>query len=972
MSRTLSRPPDCSTFLRPRPSSPSISAAAALLSGLLLLGLGSASARTIRIIQAERLELNTVDDQEIVVISGDRVELHIDNDVVIASRVEFNRSRRTLTLIGRGRYDAVDGKGAVQQLIGSDLVVNLGNQAVTGEDVILSDSDIEIRGEAVERIPGQLSAQNSYFTPCAKCGRTPDDYAFRAKRLLLYPGDRLIGYQATLLLAGVPVLYLPIVALPLNEPSRQPRLSYTNDPIDGRTFKADLPFAFSNNVLGTTYLRYYQNRSPSYGGGAQASLYAPLPGLDRVDVYGLADPNPVNPDGTFTAGYAIDFSFAAKGHADLENAAPGGLAYSVSALRQDIGLPANDPNKGVTSINAQADVTLINVRNVNNVKVNVTVADRRGPELTTALGAPLKKPEVTIDPDPYLVTYKNGSTLSADFKFTVGNYAAQSNPLSRAASLQGPNYATARLQEEHRLAYAARPWANADLSAVNNFTGRYYLSGQRVVDLEVGATLTQTFGLRPASASEYTPTYNAYGTPLNLPTSAGSFTLGYKYLRREGVSPFAFDRIDSKRLSAPLGAALNLTPGSGVAVRLAQEYDLILPADQQQPANLSVSVAQEPLQLSLDVKHDFVEGNLESVTASGSFGASAARGLNFSFAGSYTRLGGPDTLTTTVKAIGGVRTNTFGVSLVQDLKLRELRSVTVSAAAVASRDAVINPLTFNMSETLNLLSPHLDGSYSVNWRNYALTSTHSFTLPAGDVPTTNLQPGYPVYNSDNLYFSVGNVPGGGQAYGQYGQGSDPASSSLTWNLQYGGPYDLAKTQWTRPALTAALSASRPAQRISAQASVALPGSLQQDAPYLQSASLTGDWSFGRRVAVSGLASYTRTPPNGPNQPLSETLNLQPLAFNFTFGHAERPDASLSATFQQTLTWVNGVRTDTTPLQPVLLLTVDRCCWAFQAEINPLAKRFRIGLVVPGAGGLSAFENTAGVSRFPIFNPATTP
>ena len=197
----VTRPAVHAAVARP-PASALRRRAAALLAGLLALGLGSAQARTVRIIQADRLELNKVDDQEIVVISGERVELRVDNDVVVATRVEFNRSRRTLTLIGPGRYDAVDDKGAVQHLVGSDLVVNLSNQAVSGEDVIISDADLEIRGEAVERVPGQLSAQNSYFTPCAKCGRTPNDYAFKAKRLLLYPGDRLIGLPSDLAAGG--------------------------------------------------------------------------------------------------------------------------------------------------------------------------------------------------------------------------------------------------------------------------------------------------------------------------------------------------------------------------------------------------------------------------------------------------------------------------------------------------------------------------------------------------------------------------------------------------------------------------------------------------------------------------------------------------------------------------------------------------------------------------------------------------
>ena len=939
---------------------------AALLAGLLLLGLGSASARTIRIIQADRLELNKVDGQEIVVISGERVELHVDDDVVIATRVEFNRSRRTLTLIGRGRYDAVNAQGGVQQLVGSDLVVNLGNQAVTGQDVILSDTDLEIRGEAVERVPGRLTASGSYFTPCAKCGRTPNDYAFRAKRLILYPGDRLIGYEATLLLADVPVLYLPLVALPLNDPSRQPRLSYTNDFYDGRTFKADLPFAFSSNVLGTTYLRYYQNRSPSFGGGGAFTIYTPARWIDRIDAYGLAEPNSVNAEGTFTSGYAIDATLSAKGHFEVENSAPGGLTYSISLERRAIGLQDTDTNKGVTNINAQADVTLTNVRNVGNVKLSATIVDRRGLKPTDNLGSTFKRPEVVIDPDAYRVTFRNGNSLSADFRFTVGNYFSQSNPLSRKATAQGPNYSTARLQEEHSIQFLARPWKNADLSIINNFTGRYYLSGQRTVDLEIGGSLTQTFGIRPPTDSS-APTYTPYGTPINLPSSLGTFTVGYKYLRREGVSPFAFDALSSPRLSAPLGAALTLTPGSGVTLQLSQDYDLIQPADNQLPANFSVSVAQAPVQLNITAQQDFFKSRLESLNASGSFGASAARGLNFSFSGSYTRLGGPDTLTTAINGIGGVRTNTFGVSLVQDLKARELRSVSVTANAVSTRDAVVNPVTLSLNETVNLQSSNLSGTINVNWRNLAFSTTHSLTLPTGSVQPSTVegQPDNP--GGDTVYFSVGNIPGGGLNTGLPGSASD---SNLTWNLRYGGAYDLANTRWSRPELSASLRASKQGQSLSAQATLALPGSLRYDnpGPYLQTASVTGAYQLSRRVAVNGIASYTRTQPSVPGQSLSETLNLSPLAFNFTFGRQDRPDASLTATFQQTISWVNGVRTDPTPFQPVLLLTVDRCCWAFQAEINPIAKRFRIGLVLPGAGNISAFEDNQGGITFPAFNP----
>ena len=39
---------------------------------------------------------------------------------------------------------------------------------------------------------------------------------------MLYPGDRLVAYDAVLLLADVPVLFLPVVILPLQDQNRQP------------------------------------------------------------------------------------------------------------------------------------------------------------------------------------------------------------------------------------------------------------------------------------------------------------------------------------------------------------------------------------------------------------------------------------------------------------------------------------------------------------------------------------------------------------------------------------------------------------------------------------------------------------------------------------------------------------------------------------------------------------------------------
>ena len=89
----------------------------AALLGLGLLGglLGGAQARTVKIISADTLELRQVDGQELVIITGEAVELRVDDDVVRARRVEFNRTRRVLTLVGAASYrSAGDGQDLAQ------------------------------------------------------------------------------------------------------------------------------------------------------------------------------------------------------------------------------------------------------------------------------------------------------------------------------------------------------------------------------------------------------------------------------------------------------------------------------------------------------------------------------------------------------------------------------------------------------------------------------------------------------------------------------------------------------------------------------------------------------------------------------------------------------------------------------------------------------------------------------------------
>ncbi|MFB9993476.1 hypothetical protein ACFFLM_16030 [Deinococcus oregonensis] len=1001
-----------------------------LLGTALTLGglLGGAEARTVKIISADTLELRQLDGQELVLISGSAqaggeqsvVELRVDDDVVKALRVEYNRTRRTLTLVGQASYFSASD---AQTLTGENLVVDLGTEELTGQDVLISDADLEIRGSEVDRIPGQLRASNGYFTPCAKCGRTPNDYAFRAERLIVYPGDRLVAYRAQLLLADFPVLYLPVLVLPLNDPERQPRLSIGQAARDGYTVEADLPFSIGSTTLGTTLLRYYQNRSPSFGVGVSLRSYQPLPFVDRLNLYVLRNPRPFLSDGTQQPGSDLDINFSAKGRIPLVTAVRD-LDYSLTVTRSDLGRATTDPERGVTNVNFGVNVEYPLFSGQFNY------VDRYGPEGITPLTTPLKQPEVVIDPKPYV---QGG--LSTDFKFSVGQYSGQSNPLSRSATLQGINISTSRLEEQHSIAYTAKPWTNADLSLTNTFTGRYYGTGARTVQLNLGAQLTQRWN------------------------TTNTFSVSGAYTRIEGTSPFAFDALPGRRVSAPIGLTISTVPVKDVTFGVSVTRDLMLGPEAQAPANFNVSVNRVPLSASASLSHNFYTGEVESAnysitlsdprtdeqiaaanrvntvsnagqsgnqggtgqgatnlpaattsaanpetgmqanagagTQAGSGQGATSQGsssqangtatsqttatasaasntattntattntapttpppapirrlwpapnLALSASGGYSRSAGYSPFTVRATVTGDVRTNNFNVFVTHAVQTPNISAIGAEFNASGTRDTVLNPFTVSARETLNFptdaaivsaqATPRLSGNASLTWRGaYTLSTAHDLLI---NQPATTKESG-------TVTFSAGTVAG----------------QATNWQVTYGGPFDVARFGWTRPTLSASLRTTRPGQSIGASALFNVKG-LDQQRTELARADLTANWQFGTRFSLSGTANYNRTRTGTfPDDKATDSLTLNPLKLGLALGNGPKPGAYLTASLRQTFTWQDGVRVNPTPLAPVIGLTIDRCCWAIQAEIDLSIQRYRLAIGLPGSTNYPLFDIGAG-------------
>ena len=902
------------------------------LLGLLALGsvaLGEAQARTVRILSAQTLELRKTSGQELVIISGPEggaAELRVDDDEVRAERVEFNRTRRTLTLIGGATYrSAKDG----QVLRGENLVVNLGDESLTGQDVLISDSQLEIRGAEVERVPGQLRARSSYFTPCARCGRTTNDYAFRAERVIVYPGDRLVAYRVQFLIADFPVLYLPFVVLPLGDEDRQPRVEVGQDDLDGYTVEADLPFAVGNSILGTTLLRYYQNRSPGLSGGVDLRAYAPLPWVDRADFYTLLLAKPLAQGGEARPGQDLDLNFSVRGRVPLTEAVRP-LTYEFSLVRRDIGQSDTSPERGVARANFSASVEYPRF------SAQLNYVDRYGPEPTTAVVTPYERAEVVLDPKPVAV-----GDLNADVRFTVGRYTAAVNPFSRAARLAGGlNLTTTRLEETHTLRYARPLWTGAELLFTNSFTGRYYGTGARTVQLSVAGQITQRWA------------------------ATNSVILRQEYFRNEGVSPFAFDTGGSRRLSAPLSLSVSAVPAKDVVFTASYSRDPFLTPEQQRPATFGVSVNRRPVSLTSSLDYNFATKELEALRYTVTLGDPDAGKLtlvparpavpatptaparpaapayyqrssawpfpkfSLSASGGYTRPSTPSatdaglndfTLRATVA--GDDRSSNFSVAATYDFdRERPLKALSTEYTLVRGYDTVLNPVTVTGRQTLRLDTPRIEGGTTVNWRGLAFSEAHNLALE--QAPT--------VRESGTVTFSVGNQAG----------------RANNWQLSYGGGYDLVRGGFTRPSLTGRLNLTRPGQRLSAEGVYRTRG-LDQPYAELGSARLDGEWQQGR-FTVAGRASYARTRSTlTPDVGVTDRLVFDPLRVGVGLGRREKPDLYLTATLRQTLTYVDGVRQNPEPLSPVFGFTLDRCCWALQGEWDVVGKRYRLAIGMPG-------------------------
>ncbi|RTI58147.1 hypothetical protein CSW14_03810, partial [Thermus scotoductus] len=224
---------------------------------LFLFSLALAQEKVLRILEAEKLELRQEGGEEVYVLTGNPVRLERDGEAIEAGRATYFRTRKLLFLSEGVRYRDREGRLVEAE----ELQIDLSDESFDALEVRIEAKDLLLTGPLCQRVAGAILLENGYATPCASCGQEVPDYAFRAREIVLYPGDRVVARGVVVLVQEKPVLELPVLLLFLSE--RRPRFEVGQDE-GGFYLKAALPYV-ADFGLGFTLLSYYQGRGYGFG-----------------------------------------------------------------------------------------------------------------------------------------------------------------------------------------------------------------------------------------------------------------------------------------------------------------------------------------------------------------------------------------------------------------------------------------------------------------------------------------------------------------------------------------------------------------------------------------------------------------------------------------------------------------------------------------------------------------------------------
>jgi hypothetical protein len=952
-----------------------------------------AEAKTITIVTADRLEFRNVttpsgEKEEYITITGAPAIVRIDDDELEATRIEYNKTKRTLTVVGDGVF-----RGKTDTIAGRDFVVDLDKDTLDAGDVIIVTSEIDVVGVDAQRVPGQLEVSQGYFSPCGRCGRTPNDYAFRAQSLTLYPGDRLIARNVTVLIADEPVMFLPIVVLFLGDTSRQPRFSFTtgaDGSTDGTQLSADLPFVTGDFGVGFVFLRYFQYRQPAFGLGTDYTAYNLFGGVNRTRVYLLAlppantsvstttDPVTVTPT---TTGALLAYTLTTDGRieltpgADPEDALPP-VSFAARVSRRDsnisdptlssassfggggFGGQGNECQPTASSFgnDRRTDYAVrFCTRNQNfsgDLELNgfIDNRDTSGFSDTQRL---IDVPGGIIQYQPELRVTLLGSTLPklgafsvSSFGIKLGRITAPVNTFNQSARTLAngaPYVGAARLEVSYALGFNLDVWPGGTFTANNAFIGRYY-STRNPTD--------------PNDSSQRTNPTGEFERNVFLSIGLGfrqalfdnrlSFGFGYQFTLSEGESPFSFDSVPRRPAAEALSFDLTARPLGWLTLTLTERYDarracdlLCINFDGGRPVKLDpfdfgVTINPAPLNARFNYRYDLWRNQPVSWTAS--VGNAVTSGTSFSVSTGYrfgaiadflstnTRLPRYDDLNITL----GYRTpdSSFSSSLgfTENVNLGQVKRWTLSSTLlIGPREDL---LSLNLNQTLTPPQYDVQPSQDYFRLNSSLTTSYAGL-------NANLQTNFEF--RDWALTTQSLVPPNNLSLTVSGGTQNPTNAqNVSWSVNLSSSFSLGPFALYQPRLSGSLSWSQPNASFNLSLAYNLPGVGQDfELSSLQLTSLDLDVAPG--VGLKGALTYFRS---RSGTTMTETFGLTPLGVTFAFARDDQPKPEVYFSVQLnttlTLTYENGVRTSPDPLlqvKPRFVLIFDRCCYAVQVVFD---------------------------------------
>jgi hypothetical protein len=522
---------------------------------LLLPGFAQAARITIDKTPGGRLELRNVvlpDGTKVqyYVVTGDPVTIKIDTDeqILIGKQIEIDLTNRLVRIIGYGSIQTkTDGLTE-----GNDLVFDLRDETFTGRDVLITTEQIDVIGVDANRIPGQISIQTGRFSPCTRCNQQIEDYGFRAERLLLYPGDRLVGYNVNMVIRDAPMLFFPILVVPLAALDRQPRLSVkrgTGSSAGNRAeIELDWPYVMGENAYGLVGLHYYADIIPNgsnflgnaiLGGRATQSYLGA-----SLDHYFLTRTG----DGTFNFEFVPRLSetepalFNVKFQYDTD---PELSAFQTSLLFNRDDKSGSYRNLAEYKVVFRNEFSGLEASFTSQGFFDLEPGDQnRRPSYSAPV---YTYGEFEIKPDEDNSSFKLGGFTISNILLKLGVFG--DSPRLQTAEQEGLVIQNAgRLLEQHTITLEPlNPWTGLELSGNTIFTGQYYSTGERAVNWNTTLSARQNFG------------------------TISSLNLTFVRNITEGVSPLQFDNLSENR-SIYFEGSFNLTPAPWISFSTGTRY----------------------------------------------------------------------------------------------------------------------------------------------------------------------------------------------------------------------------------------------------------------------------------------------------------------------------------------------------------------------------------------------------------------